>query len=91
MATLFKDVLMLDGGRGLGMQCAVIEYARNVMGLTKAHSEEFDLTTPDPVIYLMKEWFDFRRQCIQRRNANSKKGRSLYRNQSIMWDLMRRY
>lgn len=58
----------------LGMQCAVIEYARNVMGLTKAHSEEFDLTTPDPVIYLMKEWFDFRRQCIQRRDAGSEKG-----------------
>ncbi|MDO4766817.1 MAG: CTP synthase [Pseudomonadota bacterium] len=58
----------------LGMQCAVIEYARNVMGLTKAHSEEFDLTTPDPVIYLMKEWFDFRRQCVQRRDAGSEKG-----------------
>ena len=44
----------------LGMQCAVIEYARNVLGLTGANSEEFDLTTPHPVIYLMREWFDFR-------------------------------
>ncbi|MBP9943633.1 MAG: CTP synthetase, partial [Desulfomicrobium sp.] len=52
----------------------VIEYARNVMGLTKANSEEFDLTTPDPVIYLMKEWFDFRKKCVQRRDMTSEKG-----------------
>jgi CTP synthase len=58
----------------LGMQCAVIEYARSVMGLTKANSEEFDLTTPDPVIYLMKEWFDFRKKCVQRRDMTSEKG-----------------
>jgi CTP synthase len=58
----------------LGMQCAVIEYARNVMSLTKANSEEFDLTTPDPVIYLMKEWFDFRKKCVQRRDMTSEKG-----------------
>jgi len=58
----------------LGMQCAVIEYARSVMGLVKANSEEFDLTTPDPVIYLMKEWFDFRKKCVQRRDMTSEKG-----------------
>lgn len=58
----------------LGMQCAVIEFARNVMGLKKANSEEFDLTTPDPVIYLMKEWFDFRTKCVQRRDMGSEKG-----------------
>ena len=58
----------------LGMQCAVIEYARNVISLTKANSEEFDLTTPDPVIYLMKEWFDFRKKCVQRRDMTSEKG-----------------
>jgi CTP synthase len=58
----------------LGMQCAVIEYARSVMGLAKANSEEFDLTTPDPVIYLMKEWFDFRKKCVQRRDMASEKG-----------------
>ncbi len=38
----------------LGMQCAVIEFARNVLGLTKAHSLEFDAETPDPVINLME-------------------------------------
>ena len=58
----------------LGMQCAVIEFARNVMGLAKANSEEFDMTTTDPVIYLMKEWFDFRKKCVQRRDMASEKG-----------------
>ena len=39
----------------LGMQCAVIEFARNVLGLTDAHSSEFDESTPNPVIDLMDE------------------------------------
>jgi len=39
----------------LGMQMAVIEFARNVLGLKKAHSTEMDLHTPDPVIDLMEE------------------------------------
>ena len=39
----------------LGMQCAVIEFARNVVGLDKAHSFEFDPSTPHPVIDLMPE------------------------------------
>lgn len=39
----------------LGMQCAVIEYARNVCGLEKAHSSEFDKDTPHPVICLLDE------------------------------------
>lgn len=38
----------------LGMQCAVIEFARNVMGLKDANSTEMD-STPDPVIDLMEE------------------------------------
>ncbi len=42
----------------LGMQCAVIEYARNVCGLTGAHSAEFDPHTPYPVIDLMPEQRD---------------------------------
>ncbi|MFQ5508234.1 MAG: CTP synthase [Leptospirillia bacterium] len=37
----------------LGMQCAVIETLRNVGGLTKAHSAEFEPDTPDPVIDLL--------------------------------------
>jgi CTP synthase len=39
----------------LGLQCAVIEYARNVMGLPQANSTEFAPTSPDPVIALMEE------------------------------------
>ncbi|WP_086930155.1 CTP synthase [Agarilytica rhodophyticola] len=40
----------------LGMQTAVIEFARNVMHLDKANSTEFDRKTPDPVIALIAEW-----------------------------------
>ena len=40
----------------LGLQIAVIEYARNVLGLTKAHTTEIDKHTPDPVIALITEW-----------------------------------
>ena len=39
----------------LGMQMAVIEYARNILGLTDANSTEMDGNTPDPVISLMQE------------------------------------
>lgn len=39
----------------LGMQCMVIEFARNVLGLPKANSTEMDTTTPDNVIDLMEE------------------------------------
>jgi CTP synthase len=40
-------------GLCLGLQCAVIEYARNVVGLNEAHSGEFDPTSPHRVIDLM--------------------------------------
>lgn len=39
----------------LGMQIAVIEFARNVLGLPEATSTEFDPTTPHPVIFLLSE------------------------------------
>ena len=39
----------------LGLQCAVIEFARNVAGLSGAHSFEFDRESPHPVICLMDE------------------------------------
>ncbi|MFI4919132.1 MAG: CTP synthase [Legionellales bacterium] len=42
----------------LGMQTAVIEFARNVAGLTEANSSEFDKQTPYPVIGLISEWMD---------------------------------
>ena len=42
-------------GLCLGMQVAVIEFARNVLGLRDANSLEMDENTPDPVIHLMAE------------------------------------
>jgi CTP synthase len=39
----------------LGMQCAAIEFARNVAGLTGAHSTEYNKDTPHPVICLLDE------------------------------------
>lgn len=42
----------------LGMQCVVIEYARNVLGLQGAHSSELNPETPYPVIDLMPEQKD---------------------------------
>lgn len=39
----------------LGMQCAVIEFARNACGLEKANSTEFNKSTPHPVISLLEE------------------------------------
>jgi CTP synthase len=40
----------------LGMQSAVIEFARNVCGLEDAHSTEFSTTTENPVVGLITEW-----------------------------------
>jgi len=42
----------------LGLQLAVIEFARHVAGLEGAHSTEFDPDTPHPVIALIHEWLD---------------------------------
>ena len=40
----------------LGMQVAVIEFARHVAGMNEAHSTEFNPATPNPVIALITEW-----------------------------------
>ncbi|PIP35743.1 MAG: CTP synthetase [Desulfobacterales bacterium CG23_combo_of_CG06-09_8_20_14_all_52_9] len=58
----------------LGMQIAVIEYARHVVGLEGAHSSEFDPATPHPLIYLMLEWYDERTGTVQKRDIHSAKG-----------------
>jgi CTP synthase len=42
----------------LGMQCAVIDFARHVAGLEGAHSTEFDRSSPHPVICLLEEQKD---------------------------------
>lgn len=57
----------------LGMQLAVIEYARNLAGLEGAHSTEFDAETPHPVVALITEWQD-RDGRVERRNAASDLG-----------------
>jgi len=50
----------------LGMQMAVVEYARHVAGLTQAHSSELNPETPQPVVALITEWTDENGQKIQR-------------------------
>jgi CTP synthase len=45
-------------GLCLGLQCATIEYARHVAKLDKANSEEFDASTPHPVIAYLKDQRD---------------------------------
>ena len=57
----------------LGMQCAVIEFSRNVCDLS-ANSTEFDINTKNPVIYLMEQWYDFRKGGIEVRSEDSQKG-----------------
>ena len=57
----------------LGMQVATIEYARNMAGLAKANSTEFDPETPYPVIALIDEWKDADGS-IQTRSADSDLG-----------------
>ena len=42
----------------LGMQVALIEFARNVAGMENANSTEFDSETPYPVVGLITEWLD---------------------------------
>jgi len=58
----------------LGMQLSVIEFARNVLGWKDANSTEFDKNTTKPVIYLMKEWFDYRTGKVEKRDETSDLG-----------------
>ncbi|MBU3693258.1 MAG: CTP synthase [Rhodocyclaceae bacterium] len=57
----------------LGMQLAVVEFARDVAGMAGAHSTEFDPQTPYPVIGLINEWLD-REGRVERRNESSDLG-----------------
>ncbi len=61
----------------LGMQLAVVEFARDMLNLPKANSVEMDAATPDPVIYLITEWFDHRTGEVQKRNEESDLGGTL--------------
>ena len=57
----------------LGMQLAVIEYARNVAGIADATSTEFNRSTKSPLIGLITEWLDERGE-VQQRSAESDLG-----------------
>ncbi len=57
----------------LGMQLAVIEFARHVAGLTGANSTEFDPASPHPVVALITEWLD-REGRIEKRDEQSDLG-----------------
>jgi CTP synthase len=60
----------------LGMQVAIVEYGRHVLGLTSANSTEFNRATPHPVIALISEWMD---QALgtQTRDESSNKGATM--------------
>jgi CTP synthase len=57
----------------LGMQLAIVEYARNVARLESAHSTEFNRATPHPVIALISEWQD-QKGTLEARNEKSDLG-----------------
>ncbi|QSX34765.1 CTP synthase [Shewanella avicenniae] len=57
----------------LGMQVALIEFARHVAGLEGAHSTEFKQDTPHPVVGLITEWIDEDGQ-VEKRTAKSDLG-----------------
>ena len=57
----------------LGMQLAVIEFARHVAGLENANSTEFDPNGPHPVVALITEWMD-REGRVEKRDEDSDLG-----------------
>ena len=57
----------------LGMQVAIIEFARDVAQLEGAHSTEFDRSTPHPVIALITEWQD-QKGTLEQRTETSEMG-----------------
>jgi CTP synthase len=58
----------------LGMQLAVIEFARHVCGLEGANSTEFDPDSPHPVVALITEWLDREGRIERRDNASDMGG-----------------
>ena len=60
----------------LGMQLAIVEFGRHVLGLTDANSTEFNRATPHPVIALISEWQDALTG-TQTRTENSAKGATM--------------
>ncbi|MFH1020102.1 MAG: CTP synthase [Pseudomonadota bacterium] len=61
----------------LGMQLAVIEFARHIAGMKDADSTEFNQLTKHPVIYFIKEWYDYRTGKVQIRDESTALGGTL--------------
>ncbi|MFW6123183.1 MAG: CTP synthase, partial [Thermodesulfobacteriota bacterium] len=57
-----------------GMQLAVVEFARHVAGISQAQSEEFGIIPCEPVIYLMRQWYDYRLNRVVNRDQDSDLG-----------------
>jgi len=60
----------------LGMQLAIVEYARNVANLEGAHSTEFNSASPHPVIALIAEWQD-QKGTVEQRSEQSALGATM--------------
>jgi CTP synthase len=60
----------------LGMQVAIVEYSRHVLGLSDANSTEFNRATPHPVVAMISEWQDQARG-VQSRTEESAKGATM--------------
>src|SRR6202035_4176709 len=60
----------------LGMQVAIVEFGRHVLGFTDANSTEFNRATQNPVIALISEWQD-QAQGVQVRDETSNKGATM--------------
>jgi CTP synthase len=60
----------------LGMQVAIVEYGRHMLGLNDANSTEFNRATPHPVIALISEWQD-QAQGVQVRDESTGKGATM--------------
>jgi CTP synthase len=61
----------------LGMQVAIVEFGRHVLGFTDANSTEFNRATPHPVIALISEWQD-QAHGVQTRDEASVKGATMW-------------
>ncbi|NUM34376.1 MAG: CTP synthase [Candidatus Brocadiae bacterium] len=58
----------------LGMQMAVVEFARHLVGLNQAHTIEVEKNCKDPVIFLMREWFDYKNNIMVSRKEDDALG-----------------
>ncbi|MFU8818511.1 MAG: CTP synthase [Desulfurivibrio sp.] len=61
----------------LGMQLATVEFARNIAGMADADSTEFNPRSTHPVIYFIKEWYDYRTSRVQVREESGELGGTL--------------